>query len=55
MRWIGKLPPVYIYIGDEWERETDHKIFKTNEQKKAWVAEDGETVHWNPKAKVKRL
>lgn len=54
MKWIGKHPPIYIYLGDEWERETDHKVFKTDENKKAWVSEDGEKIEWGKKAKVTR-
>ena len=54
MKWISKHSPIYIYMDDEWERETDHKVFKPDEKKKGWVSEDGEIVHWNPKAKVMR-
>lgn len=54
MKWVGKDPPVYIYLGDEWEREKDHKVFKTDEDKHCWVADDGETVAWHKKAKVNR-
>lgn len=54
MKWVGKHPPIYIYLDDEWERETDHKIFQPNEKKKGWVAKDGEMVQWHPKAKPMR-
>lgn len=54
MKWIGKHPPIYIYLDDEWERETDHKLFKPNEKKHGWVADDGETIEWHKKAKVMR-
>ncbi len=54
MKWIGKDPPIYIYLGDEWERENDHKVFKTHEDKKCWLAADGEKVEWKKNAKVKR-
>ncbi len=55
MKWVGKSPPVYIYLGDEWERETDHKIFRPDENKKAWVSEDGEKIAWHKNAKPKRM
>jgi len=54
MKWIGKDPPIYIYLGDEWERENDHKLFKTHEDKKCWLAADGEKVEWKKNAKVKK-
>lgn len=54
MKWIGKHPPVYVYLDDEWERETDHKLFKPCEKKRGWLAEDGELIEWHKKAKVMR-
>ena len=55
MKWIGKYAPTYIYLDDLWERETDHKIFKTDDKAWAWVAEDGEKVAWHKNAKPKRI
>ncbi len=54
MKWIGKHPPIYVYLDDEWERETDHKLFKADEKKRGWVAEDGEKIEWHKKAKIMR-
>ncbi len=54
MKWIDKHPPLYVYIGDEWERETDHKIFVADDDKKAWLAADGEKIVWPKKSKVMR-
>jgi len=28
MIWISKYPPIYIFIGDIWMRETDKKKFR---------------------------
>ncbi len=53
MKWIGKHAPIYVYLNDEWERESDHKLFKQYEKKWAWVAEDGEKVEWHKNAKPK--
>ena len=56
MKWVSKNAPIYIYLDDEWERESDRKVFKPDEKKKGWVAEDGEVVLWNPKSKpIRRL
>lgn len=55
MRWISKHAPIYIFLDDEWYRETDKKLFKTDEKKWAWVSEDGEEVKWHKNAKPKRL
>lgn len=51
MKWIGKHPPIYVWKNDEWERETDHKLFKTNVIDKTWVTED-EVVAWQKKAQL---
>jgi len=54
MKWVGKDPPIYIYLGDEWVRESDQKTFKTDEENKSWVAEDGEMIKWPKKSKITR-
>lgn len=51
MKWVSKHPPVYIYLDDEWERESDHKLFKPHPQKRAWLADDGEKIEWHKNAK----
>lgn len=52
MKWIGKHPPIYVYLDDTWERETDHKLFKPDTKKHGWVADDGEMIAWHKKAKI---
>jgi hypothetical protein len=52
MKWIGKEPPLYIFLDDIWERESDRKQFKPDTNKKGWVAEDGEAVYWAKKARI---
>lgn len=52
MKWVSKNAPMYVYLDDYWERETDRKAFKPDKKLKGWVADDGEIVHWSPKTKV---
>lgn len=54
MKWISKHAPIYIYLDDTWERETDHKIFMPDEKMRAWVSEDGEKVEWHKNATPRR-
>jgi hypothetical protein len=51
-KWIGKTPPQYVFTGDIWERETDHKVFKSDPMYLFWYSEDGEKVPFPKKSQV---
>ena len=52
MEWISKDPPIYIFIGDTWLRETDKSIFESNIEKGIWVCENGEMFPFTKKTKI---
>ena len=51
MKWISKSAPIYVFWGDEWERETDRKIFKPCKAQWAWEGEN----EWIPFTKKTRI
>jgi len=52
MIWKSKEQPIYVFLGDIWQRETDGAFFFPDEFNKCWKTPIGEPVYWTKRTKV---